>query len=162
MHGIAVTRMDAYRHAIYKLRKRGVCPGGVMTTTRSGEGSCHVRAAVRALALVGWLAACCAGCGGDDDGGAAGSGPAPMPLLGDPCTGDCQAGTTCDPGGLFPRQCSSQCSGVGSCSLLRTDKMTDCFGTGAQQCGIRCEKDGDCPTGTRCGMIGTKLGCLIM
>ena len=117
-----------------------------------------VRHLLRACALIAALAAC----GSDDDeGGGAGSAPMVTPGLGEPCIDECTSGLVCSPAGLFPRQCSAQCSGIGSCAMLATNVNSACFGNGANQCCRRCSSDGECPTGTKCRPVAGQMGCVV-
>ena len=114
--------------------------------------------ALYALALIAALG----GCGSDDDdgGGTAGSTPMAIPALSAPCTSDCTSGLVCGTSGLFPRQCSAQCSGVGSCNMLAPGRTTSCFGGSTGECGIRCSFDAECPTGTKCRAVAGDMGCV--
>ena len=137
-----------------------------MTKHASGLAQRRVRAAAKAglnalklLALCALLGACG---GGDDDGGAAGSAPAVTPGLDQPCTKDCQSGLVCGTAGLFAHQCSAQCSGVASCSMLAPMADTACFGSGTQECGIKCgTPTSGCPSGTHCASVGNQMGCVL-
>jgi hypothetical protein len=119
--------------------------------------------ASRLGALVWMLCALLGACGGgDDDSGGAGSGPVVTPGLGQPCTGDCQSGLTCGSSGLFAHQCSALCSGIASCSMLAPTATTACFGSGTQECGIKCGTGvSGCPAGTHCTDVAGQMGCVV-
>ncbi|HMI93843.1 MAG TPA: hypothetical protein VK509_20860 [Polyangiales bacterium] len=128
-------------------------PGGVTRcfASRSALGALGALAASALLVVVA-----CAGCASDDDGGGAGSAPMATPGLGERCTGECTSGLVCNASGPFRSQCSAQCSGIDSCSMLAAGKMTVCL----SECGLRCTGGGDCPAGTVCGAVSGQMACV--
>ena len=115
---------------------------------------------LRAIAIAIAFGASSFACGGDDDDGGAAGAPMVTPTLGDPCVNDCTSGLVCSPAGMFRHQCSAQCSGVDSCSMLAPGKMTGCFGTGSNECGLRCSFDANCPMGTKCLPVAGQMACV--
>jgi hypothetical protein len=112
---------------------------------------------LRALASALLLLLASSACGsGDGNGGGAGTGPVVTPTLGDRCTNECTSGLVCSASGPFRGQCSAQCSGIDSCSMLAPGKTTACVG----ECALRCTADGECPTGTFCGTVAGQMACV--
>jgi hypothetical protein len=126
-------------------------PGG--GTRRSGFRSALV-------AIGGALLLCAsAACSSDDDGGGAGSAPMPTPTLGERCTNaiECTSGLVCSAAGSFRGQCSAQCSGIDSCSMLApAGKLAVCL----TECGLRCTGNAECPPGTICGPVAGQMACV--
>ena len=68
--------------------------------------------------------------------------------VGESCLGTtCEPGLTCG-GTIFDRVCTVQCGSDSACEQF--DPNARCFGGASGECALRCDKDGDCPTGTKC------------
>lgn len=94
---------------------------------------------------------------GDDGGGGTAGGPAPLPLLGEPCTSTCGMGLTCQQSGTFFDLCSVGCNNDGACGQLRPG--TVCVGT-SMQCALPCSEAAPCLPGAQCAEVGGKMVCI--